>query len=249
MTQVKTAQEIMNMRHAGKILAEALNFLAGWIKPGIKTIEIDEKAREILSKYPGATAPFLGYQGFPATICVSVNDEVEHGIPGERVLNEGDIVGLDFGVAYKGMITDAGVTVGVGKISDEAQALIDSTKKSLHLGLKEVKGGVSVGDIGQTVQDFAEAKGYGVVRELVGHGVGYSLHEDPSIPNYGRRGSGPKLAAGMTVAIEPMLTTGDWRIKLDSDEWTFRTVDGSLAAHFEHTVLVTDKGCEILTQL
>lgn len=249
---IRTDAEIINMRECGKILAFALNQVAAAVKPGVSTAELDKLAQEVLLA-SGAKPSFLGYpneagQPFPASLCTSVNDEVVHGIPlSKKVITEGDIIGLDLGCWYKGVCTDAAVTVPVGKVSNAAKKLIKITEQSLVEGLKQIKDGVSVGDIGEAIQAYVEANGFAVVKQLTGHGVGREVHEEPAIPNFGKKGSGPKLLAGMTVAIEPMVNAGDYEVRTTKDGWTVATIDGSLSAHFEHTVLVTNQGCEILT--
>lgn len=242
----KTQEEIQNMRIAGGMLAQVLSVLKQTIKPGMTTLDLDYIARDELNKL-GGNAPFLGYQGFPATLCVSVNEEVVHGIPGERVIKDGDIVGMDYGVEYKGMITDSAITVGVGQVSPEAQRLMEITKKSMMAGIAAVKAGAHVGDISAAVEAVLKPAGYGIVEDLAGHGVGDSLHEEPWIPNFGKAGKGPVLEAGMTICIEPMATLGGKKVRIAKDRWTVYTKDLSLAAHFEHTILVTEKGHEILT--
>ncbi len=248
-TRIKTPEEIDNMRISGKILAEIHQILAAAVKPGVTTQYLADLAEKHINK-AGASAPFLGYghPPFPSVICISVNDEVVHGIPVGRVIQEGDLVSLDLGVEYKGMITDAAITVICGETSDEIKQFVDDTKKSLYAGLKVIKDGCRVGDISNAIQKSLEKHGYGIVRDLVGHGVGHEVHEDPNIPNFGRKGTGPKIVAGMTLAIEPMATLGNYAVHTDhTDQWTVKTNDGSLAAHFEHTILVTENGHEILT--
>lgn len=246
-TRVKTEAEIEAMRTGGQMLAEVLDLLRAKVQPGISTGDLDEiAAREL--KALGGEAAFLGYQGYPKSICISVNDEVVHGIPSkDSVLKDGDIVSLDFGVKYKGMITDSAITVACGQVSPRAEELLKYTEESLKEGLAVIKDGCHVGDISYAIQKVLDKKGYGIVRDLVGHGVGHDVHEDPNIPNYGKSNTGPELKAGMTIAVEPMATLGGDGIKVDADRWTVRTRDGSLAAHFEHTVLVTKSGFEILT--
>lgn len=251
-TRVKTEKEIAAMRESGRMLATVLQDLKKVIEPGQSTKALaDHAAKELKSL--GGKAAFLGYNGFPDVICISVNDEVVHGIPRkDKIITEGDLVGLDFGVTYNSMITDAAITVEVGvtKNSKHAQ-LLQITEYSLQAGINEVRDGVRTGDIANAIQKVIE-KGnynYGIVRDLVGHGVGHQVHEEPNIPNYGKRGTGERLEAGMTIAIEPMVTLGDYHVSLDPDHWTIRTVDGSWAAHFEHTVLITENGAEILTML
>lgn len=249
-TKVKTSAEIAAMRESGRMLATVLQLLAKVLEPGQSTKYLDEYARKEL-KALGGTPSFLGYQGFPATLCVSVNDEVVHGIPRhDKIIAPGDLVSLDFGVTYQGMVTDSAITVIAGKPLDpEHEKLVATTKESLQCGIKQVKDGIQTGDIAAAVQKVLDEKRYGIVRDLVGHGVGHHVHEDPNIPNYGRKGSGERLQAGMTIAIEPMATLGDYGVTIDPDGWTIRTRDGSLAAHFEHTVLITESGFEILTKV
>lgn len=242
----KTTEEIKNMRVAGSMLARVLDVLNNSIKAGMTTLDLDTIARDELNKL-GGNAPFLGYQGFPATLCVSVNEEVVHGIPGGRVIEDGDIVGLDYGVEYKGMITDSAITVAVGNVSPEAQQLMDVTKKSMMAGIEAVKAGAHVGDISAAVEAVLKPAGYGIVEDLAGHGVGDLLHEEPWIPNFGKAGKGPVLEAGMTICIEPMATLGGKKVRIAKDGWTVYAKDQSLAAHFEHTILVTEKGSEVLT--
>lgn len=256
MIYLKTEQEIQAIREGGKILAQILKDLEKAVKPGIKTIELDRLAEELVFKYE-VVASFKNYKpsfnsnngGYPASVCVSVNEEVVHGIPGERVIREGDIVSLDMGILHKGYYTDSAITVPVGKISPIAQKLIDVTKKSLELAIGETKVGGHLGDIGFVVQEYAEKNGFSVVRDLVGHGVGKFIHEAPEIPNYGKRGKGLELEEGMVLAFEPMVNVGGWQVKVMSDSWTFVTKDKSLSAHFEHTVAVTKNGAEVLTRL
>lgn len=249
-TRIKTPQEIEDMRKSGKILAEVHKKLIKEVRPGISTEYLAEIAEKEISKLGGSPA-FLGYGHpvpFPSVICISVNDEVVHGIPSkEKKLKNGDIISLDLGVIYNGMITDAAVSVVCGTADPKVQDFLDHTKKALNIGLKQIKNGCQVGDIGFAVQKYLESKNYGVVRDLVGHGVGHEVHEDPNIPNFGKKGTGPKLVSGMTLAIEPMATLGNYGVHIRNDGWTVATNDCSLAAHFEHTILVTDKGFEILT--
>lgn len=248
-TRVKTDIEIGNMRESGRILATILdNVLGPMVAPGVSEREIADKAEQEL-KAVGAIGPFKGYGGFPDVICISVNDKVVHGIPSDYVLKEGDIVSLDFGVAYQGMITDSARTFAVGQIEPRLHQLIVETEKSLMAGISVVHDGVTTGDIGAAVQRVLDAQNYGIVRDLVGHGVGHQLHEEPDIANYGRAGTGPKLKAGMTIAIEPMANMGVANVVMDPDGWTIRTRDGNPSAHFEHTVLILQDGAEILTAL
>ena len=244
---IKSPQEMESMRRAGAVVAAAISALKEAIRPGMKTRDLDAVAnREILRH--GAKPAFKGYRGFPGTICASINDEIVHGIPGDCVINEGDLVKMDVGAVVDGFIGDAAVTVGVGKIGDEARNLIEVTRLCLDEGIKASIDGARVGDIGAAIQSFAEARGYNVVREYVGHGVGRFLHEEPQVPNYGPPGRGPLLRRGMTIAIEPMVNVGGWSTKLREDQWTVVTADGSLSAHFEHTIAITDGEPEVLTR-
>ncbi|MBI3565554.1 MAG: type I methionyl aminopeptidase [Elusimicrobia bacterium] len=245
--EVKSPAELAVMRQAGAVVADILVVLQGLVKPGLTTGEIDQIAREELKKR-GAKPAFLNYHGFPGVICVSINHEVVHGIPSpKRALKDGDIVGLDFGAIVDRFYGDSAVTVGVGRISEDAAKLIRVTRESLDAGIAAVKAGARIGDIGAAVQARAEAEGYGVVREFVGHGIGRALHEEPPVPNYGKAGSGPRLKAGMTLAIEPMVNLGGPEVVTLEDGWTAVTKDRKLSAHFEHTVAVTENGHEILT--
>lgn len=248
-TKVKTLEEIENMRIAGKMLASVLQEVKQYTRAGMSTKDLANHAADRLKRL-GGKPTFLGYQGFPDVICISVNDEVVHGIPRtNNILEEGDIVSIDFGVTWKGMVTDAALTFVIGQADSKVNKLIATTERSLLAGIEMLKAGVRVGDVAHAIQKVLDAGGYGIVRDLVGHGVGHNLHEEPNIPNYGHAGSGPLLQAGMTLAIEPMATLGGWHVTMDDDNWTIRTKDHSLAAHFEHTVLITEKGYEILTAL
>lgn len=247
MIPIKTSEEIKIMREGGRILASILKELEKKVTPGIITQDLNILSEKLILKN-GAQPSFKGYNGFPAALCVSVNDEIVHGVPSKRELKEGDIVGLDLGILYKGFHTDMAVTVPVGAISSEAGRLIRVTKKSLKRAITRAKAGKTIGDIGQAVQNYVEGQEFNVVRDLCGHGVGRRLHEDPEIPNFGQRHKGPKLKEGMVLAIEPMVTAGDWKIKLSADGFGFKTKDGSLSAHFEHTLLVTRTGGEVLTK-
>jgi methionyl aminopeptidase len=249
MTRVKTLQEIGYMRESGRMLATVLNLIKSQVKPGVTTKQLADAAAKELKKLGGKPA-FLGYQGYPAVLCVSVNDEVVHGIPRpSRVIKDGDIVSLDFGVDYRGMITDAAISVIAGKGTAQNKKLVETTQKALFAGVDILKDGARVGDISDAIQQVLDKGNYGIVRDLVGHGVGHALHEDPNIPNYGSKNEGPILKAGMTIAIEPMATLGDYGVTVDKDGWTVRTKDKSWAAHFEHTVLITQDGAEVLTTL
>ncbi len=246
MISIKSATQIDKMRESCKLTKELFLILEDKIKPGITTKELDTIAYNFYKKH-GATPNFLNYNGYPATICASVNDEVVHGIPSKRELRDGDIISIDMGCILDGWHSDAARTFGVGKISDEAQKLIDTTRESFFKGIEVIKHGVKLGDVSNTIQTFLEERGYGVVRDLVGHGIGRALHEEPEVPNFGRAGRGVRLASGMTLAIEPMVTAGDYHVNVLDDDWTVVTRDRSLAAHYENTVVVTREGCEILT--
>lgn len=247
-TKVKTPSEIESMRTGGKMLATVLDLMRKNTAPGITPKELATQAAKELKALGGKPA-FLNYQGFPAVICVSLNAQVVHGIPSSVELVEGDLISFDFGVAYQGMITDSAITVPVGVIDTESARLLEVTKASLYAGLDTVISGVMTGDIGQAIEKVLSENNLGIVRDLVGHGVGHQVHEDPNIPNYGRKGTGAILKAGMTVAIEPMATLGFGGIFVADDGWTVSTSDGSLSAHFEHTILVTETGHEILTKM
>ncbi|HEX4773959.1 MAG TPA: type I methionyl aminopeptidase [Candidatus Saccharimonadales bacterium] len=249
-TKVKTASEIAAMQVGGRMLATVLQYLRPHVEAGISTKELADKAAAELKRLGGEPA-FLGYQGFPDVICISVNDEVVHGIPKpNKIINAGDIVGLDFGVRYRGMITDAAISVIAGKPRTNGdKQLLKDTEAALQAGINVVRGGIRTGDIGLAIENSLKHRRYGIVRDLVGHGVGHQVHEDPNIPNFGRADSGPWLQAGMTIAIEPMVTLGTDRVYIAPDRWTVLTADGSRAAHFEHTVLITEEGVEILTTL
>ena len=247
MISIKSAQQIEKMRVACRLTRDALHLLERHIRPGISTAELDKIAYDFI-KSKNARPNFLHYQGYPASICASVNDVVVHGIPSKSIiLKEGDIISIDMGVEKDGYNGDAARTFPVGKISLEAQRLIDVTRESFFEGVKYIRHGAKLGDLSFAIQEYVEKHGYSVVRDLVGHGIGKELHEDPSVPNFGRPGRGVKLAAGMTLAIEPMVNMGDFDVWVDDDEWTVSTQDGSLSAHYENTVLITKDGYEILT--
>jgi len=247
MVSIKTARELSLMKDACRISAEALRAAGEAVKPGISTYEIDTIVRRYIEKQ-GASPSFLGYGGFPASACISVNSVVIHGIPSKRtILKEGDIVSVDVGAFYKGYHGDNAYTFPCGKISANAQALLDATRESLYEGIKQAQAQNRVGDIGAAVQKYVEARSYSVVRNYTGHGVGAKLHEDPSVPNYGTSGRGIKLLPGMTIAIEPMVNEGTHYTRVLGDKWTVVTADGKLSAHFEHTVAITPDGPKILT--
>lgn len=246
---IKTPREIELMREAGRILAEVHNELGKIIEPGITTLDIDRKGEELIRSY-GCEPSFLNYNGYPASICVSVNEEVVHGIPSKkRILKEGDIVSLDAGVIYKGYHSDAARTYGVGNISLEATQLVEVTKQCFFEGIKYAKPGNHLHDISNAIMDYAEKFGYGVVKDLTGHGIGSHLHEEPNIPNFRQKSRGPRLVPGMTLAIEPMINAGTYKVSWLDDDWTVVTNDGKLSAHYENTVLITEEGCEILSLL
>lgn len=248
-TKVKTASEIAAMRISGRMLATVLQKLKQELQPGMSTLDLSKIAENELQALGGEPA-FKGYQGFPEVLCVSVNDEVVHGIPlSDRIIKDGDIVGLDFGVTYKGMITDAAISVIAGKAKQQGHTrLVERTEQALVVGIGAVHDKVRTGDIGAAIEGYLKQYKYGIVRDLVGHGVGHEVHEDPNIPNYGRTNTGPWLEAGMTIAIEPMVTLGAEKVYIDEDHWTVLTADHSWSAHFEHTVLITKDGAEILTK-
>lgn len=245
---IKTQEEIEIMAEGGKILAQILAKLENEVRPGIATRILENKARELIRLFKVKPA-FLGYEGYPTALCTSVNNVVVHEVPSQRILKEGDIISLDFGIIYKGYYTDMAATVGVGKISPQAQRLIRVTKKALKRGIKKARPGNTFGDVGNTIQRYVESQGFQVVRDLCGHGIGKNLHEEPQILNYGKRHSGPKILPGMVFCLEPMVTAGDWRIKQSKDGYGWETQDGSLSAHFEHMVAVTRNGTKVLTEL
>jgi len=235
------------MRQAGRIVAIIHRELTKEIRPGITTRELNTIAEKLFEEH-GAKASFKGYRGFPASICTSINEEVVHGIPGKRVLKEGDLVAIDVGSIYNGFQGDAAITVEVGTVSENAHRLSEVTRGSLEAGIGMARAGTHLGDVSAAIQEYAERHGYSVVREYVGHGIGRDMHEDPQIPNYGTPDMGPVLKKGMTIALEPMVNEGTWRTKVLPDNWTVVTADGKLSAHFEHTIAITDGEAEILTQ-
>lgn len=247
MITIKSRTEIEKMRLAGKITGDALRIVEKHIKSGVSTAYLDKIAYDfIVSK--GAVPSFLHYNGFPGSICASLNDRVVHGIPSKNIiLSEGDIISIDMGACINGYHGDAARTYPVGKISDEAQRLIDVTKQSFFEGIKYAVHGAKLGDVSAAIQEYVEDNGYSVVRDLVGHGIGKQLHEDPSVPNFGHKGKGVRLASGMTLAIEPMVNAGEYDVCVLDDDWTVVTEDGSLSAHYENTILIKPDGCEILT--
>lgn len=246
MITIKSEEEIKLMRQAGYLVSLTHQYLKPYIKPGITTKELDRLAEEFIIEHDGVPT-CKGYEGFPATLCVSVNDEVVHGIPGKRKLKNGDIVTIDMVIGYHGYQGDAAWTYAVGSISPEKEYLMEHTEQALYEGIKEVKPGNRIGDISYAVESYANRYHLGVVKELIGHGIGTEMHEDPDVPNYGKKRTGPKLKPGMVICIEPMLNLGDSAVGILDDDWTIVTEDGSPSAHYEHTVLVTDDGYEILT--
>ena len=243
---IKSDEEIALIREAGRAVGQVLQILAREAKPGVKGKQLDKIVRKEFAER-GVTPTFLGYQGYPASVCISVNDEVVHGIPDQRELKAGDIVSIDLGATHKGFVGDAALTVGVGPISAEAQRLIRTTEKALNKGIAAARAGVPLGAVSHAIQMAVEGEGFAVVREYVGHGVGRAMHEDPQIPNFGLAERGPTLKKGMVLALEPMVNAGGWRTKRHSDGWTVSTLDGSLSAHFEHTIAITDGDAVILT--
>ncbi|MFC1968194.1 type I methionyl aminopeptidase [Chloroflexota bacterium] len=245
---IKSSQEIAIMREAGRIVAAILETLIERTRAGVKTSELDAITAQELEKY-GARSAFKGYRGFPANLCISVNDEIVHGIPGKRELVTGDIVSLDVGVIHHGFQGDAALTVGVGEITPLAEKLLATAKGALAAGISAARHGAHLGDISAAIELYTESTGFSVVREYTGHGIGRELHEEPQVPNFGHPGQGPVLQRGMTFALEPMVNTGEWRTRIDQNQWTVLTADGSLSAHFEHTLAITDNGAEVLTIL
>ena len=243
---IKSPREIELMRQAGKITAAARTLAREMVTPGITTAQIDREVKRFIQK-SGAIPTFLGYGGFPASVCLSVNDEVIHGIPGSRVIHEGDIVSVDVGATWKGYVGDCAGTYGAGSASEEAKRLIEVTRQSFFEGIKFARAGNRVGDISCAVQTYVEQNGYSVVRDYVGHGVGAVMHEAPEVPNFGKAGRGPTLVKGMTIAVEPMVNAGTWEVVVLNDGWTVKTKDHKLSAHYENTILITDGEPEILT--
>lgn len=246
MITIKSKREIELLKEAGNIVYQTHQYLKPYIKEGITTKELDKLAEDFI-RSKNATPSFKGYQGFPGSICASINDEVVHGIPGKRKLKNGDIISIDIGACYKGYHGDSAWSYPVGEVNEEIKYLLEHTEKSLFVGLSQIKPGARVGDIGAAIEEYATNHNLGVVVELVGHGVGTSIHEEPEVPNYGTRGTGPLLKEGMVIAVEPMLNLGTPDIYILDDDWTIKTDDGLSSAHFEHTVAVTKDGYEILT--
>ncbi len=245
---LKSRSEIEKMRVSNAIVAEILEEIKVHIKPGVTTLELNEQSERLCEKRRAIPA-FKGYRGYPYSLCTSVNEEVVHGMPSKRALKEGDIISLDFGVLFDGYFGDAAITVPVGSISKEAKLLIETTEKALYLGIEKATCDNNLFDISFAIQSYVESKGFSVVKKFVGHGIGKSLHEEPQIPNFGKPGRGPRLKPGMVLAIEPMVNMGENEVKILSDGWTAVTKDGSLSAHFEHSVAVTENGVEILSKI
>ncbi|HOJ13065.1 MAG TPA: type I methionyl aminopeptidase [Deltaproteobacteria bacterium] len=248
MIVLKSPREIATMREANRILALLFEHLQGLIQPGVTTAELDQEA-ELFIRSHNAVPAFKGYRGYPATLCTSVNEEVIHGIPSKRKLRKGDIVSIDVGAVYEGFYSDSARTFPVGEVSDDALRLMEATERALMEGIERARPGNRLHDISAAIQDVVERAGFSVVREFVGHGIGRSLHEDPQVPNFGRKGSGPLLQEGMTLAIEPMVNQGTWKVEILDDGWTAVTADGSLSAHFEHSIAITSNGPVILSVL
>ena len=246
---LKTREQVEYLRRANRIVAEVLQTLKEAAKPGMSTLDLDEVAMDVCRRHQVKPA-FLGLYGFPNSLCISLNEEVVHGIPSaERMLREGDLVSVDYGVIYNGFYGDAAISFGIGDISEQARRLMEVTERSLYEGIEQMRIGNRLFDISAAIQHYVESHGFSVVREFVGHGIGAEPHEPPQIPNFGKAGTGPRLKAGMVFSLEPMVTAGDWRVKVLADDWTAVTVDGSLAAHFEHSVVITEDGPEILSTL
>ena len=248
MIRIKTPEQIKIMAEGAKILAKIMKELEKKVQPGITTKELDRLAEELVLNYE-TICSFKGYDGFPACLCTSINEEIVHALPSDRILKEGDIISLDLGIIYKDFHSDMAVTLPVGKVTPEIQRLIKITKKALKRGIKKIRPGNTTGDIGNTIQRYVEDQGFNVVRDLCGHGIGRELHEDPQILNYGKRHKGEELKEGMVICLEPMVTVGDWQLKKSEDGFGYETRDGSLSAHFEHTIVVTKDGSRVLTEL
>lgn len=247
MISIKTKEEIQIIREGGKILAKIIEQLEKQVRPGITTKKLDRLAESLVLKY--GKCSFKGHDGFPACLCTSINEVIVHGVPSNRILKEGDVISLDIGIFYKGFHSDMAITLPVGKVEPETLRLIKVTKKAFKRALRKVRPGNTFGDISNAIQRHVESQGFNVIRELCGHGIGKNLHEDPQILNFGKRGSGPEIKKGMTFCIEPMVSIGDFKIKKTKDGLGFKTADGSLSAHFEHTIVATKNGCHILTSL
>lgn len=244
---IKKPEEQEAMRRAGQVVALVLKRLGDALEPGMRTRDLDALASQVM-KEAGARPAFLGYRGFPAVVCISLNEEIVHGIPGERVIREGDLVKIDAGAVVDGLYADAARSIPVGRVSPSVRALVEVTRNALEVGISHARPGAHIGDIGAAIQRYVEGRGYAVVREYVGHGIGRALHEDPAVPNYGQPGEGPRLLPGMAIAIEPMVNIGTYLTRVRDDGWTVVTADGTLSAHFEDTVIITETGCEVITR-
>ena len=247
MPEPLSRQELILMRKAGRVAAASLKKLKGFIKPGISTKEIEEFFEKEINRYPGMEAAFKGFRGYPASCCVSINEEIIHGIPSQRKVEEGDLVSVDLGIKYKGLFVDTAYTYSIGKVTPLAKRLVKVTKKSLKAGIKQIKAGKKVGDVSSAVQEYVEKNGFSVIRRFVGHGIGRSLHLPPEVPNFGEEGKGKELYIGSAIAVEPMVSAGDFNADVLDDGWTAKTSDNSLAAHFEHTIAITKEGSWVLT--
>ena len=249
MVKIKSAAEIKIMAEGGRILAGIIKKLIKETKPGVSTQQLNDLAEELILK-SGGQCSFKGYQNYPACLCVSLNEEIVHGLPSsQRIIKNGDLVSLDLGIFYQGYHTDMAVTLPIGRVTPVAQRLIQVTQEALRRGIEKIKPGAHLGDIGQVIQEYVESQGFNVVRELCGHGIGQELHEDPQVLNYGKKGTGLELKEGMVLCVEPMVTVGNWRIKKTKDGYGFKTIDNSLSGHFEHTIAVVKKGYQILTKI
>jgi len=248
MISLKGPRELEAIRQACRMATEVMATLAPMVQAGITTQELDDSADRAISAL-GGTASFKGYRGYPSHICVSVNEEIIHGVPGPRALQDGDVVSVDLGVVWHGCYSDVACTFAIPPLSAQAVSLVETTRQALDVGVEQARAGSRVGDISSAIQSYVEAKGYSVIKEYVGHGIGTSMHEEPQVPNFGQRGQGPRLKAGMVLCIEPMVAVGDWKVKVKGDRWTAVTADGTLSAHFEQTVLITDGAPEVLTEL
>lgn len=244
--EIKSDSEVAIMREAGRILADVLDIVMAAVQPGVRETDIDDLVRAEFTARD-VVPTFLGYNGYPATVCISVNDKIVHGIPSRRAFRDGDVVSIDLGCTHRGFVADSARTVALGHVPQEVSELVAATKQALDVGIEQVAPGNRLGDVGAAIQQVAEVRGYGLVREYVGHGVGREMHEEPQVPNYGEPGRGIKLRKGMVLALEPMFNLGTWRTTRDPDDWTVRTADGSLSAHFEHTVAVGEYGPLLLT--
>lgn len=244
----KSEEEVKGIKRSNQIVAKILAELGSMIKPGVQTKDLDEHA-EKRAKEMGAIPAFKGYRGYPASLCTSINEEIVHGLPSSRILRDGDIISLDFGILYEGFYGDAALTYPVGNVSPIAKKLIAAVETAFYKGIEQIKEGNRISDISHAIQTYVEAQGFSVIRSFVGHGIGLSLHEEPQVPNFGASGRGPKIRKGLVLAIEPMIAVGDWRVEILADNWTAVTIDKGLSAHYEHTVALTQRGLEVLSAL